>query len=136
MRPHLNTAWHSFLGIITSHEARERACGSLCAAHVANWLVSCHLVFLQIGKLGFSAGALQLLSLLSWLLQTLCFPDNKKSCCVFCVFSLDADFIFAEFTEKGVLNVGAIKSNLLKEQLGYYLDICCTLLSSKINVND
>lgn len=65
MRLHLNTAWHSFLGIITSHEARDRSQGLLCAAHVANWLVSCHLVFLQIGKLSFSAGALELLSLLS-----------------------------------------------------------------------
>lgn len=65
MRPHLNTAWHSFLGIIASHEAEERGQGLLCAAHVANWLVSCHLVFLQIGKLSFSAGALEPLSLLS-----------------------------------------------------------------------
>lgn len=66
---HLNTAWHSFLGIITSHEARERDWGLLCAAHLANWLVSCHLLFLQIGKLSFLAGASELLSLLSWFLQ-------------------------------------------------------------------
>lgn len=55
----------------------ERGWGSLCAAHVANWLVSCHLVFLQIGKLSFSAGALELLSLLSRLLQMIGYADRE-----------------------------------------------------------
>lgn len=77
MRLHLNTAWHSFLGIITSHEDGERGWGLLCAAHVANWLVSCHLVFLQIGKLSFSAGALELLSLLFRLPQIMLFTDGE-----------------------------------------------------------
>lgn len=77
MRPHLNTAWHSFLGIIASHVAGERDRGLLCAAHVANWLVSCHLVFLQIGKLSFSAGALEPLSLLSRLPQIVVFCDGE-----------------------------------------------------------
>lgn len=79
MRLHLNTAWHSFLGIITSHEAGEHGWGLLCAAHVANWLVSCHLVFLQIGKLSFSAGALELLSLLSRLPQIIGFADREMA---------------------------------------------------------
>lgn len=77
MRPHLNTAWHFFLGIIASHVAGERDRGLLCAAHVANWLVSCHLVFLQIGKLSFSAGALEPLSLLSRLPQIVVFCDGE-----------------------------------------------------------
>lgn len=79
MRLHLNTAWHSFLGIITSHEAGEQGWGLLCAAHVANWLVSCHLVFLQIGKLSFSARALELLSLLSRLPQIIGFTDREMA---------------------------------------------------------
>lgn len=54
----------------------------MCAAHVANWLVSCHLVFLQIGKLSFSAGALELLSLLSRLLQIIGFTDRGWIFCV------------------------------------------------------
>lgn len=57
----------------------ERGWGLLCAAHVANWLVSCHLVFLQIGKLSFSAGALELLSLLSRLLQIIGFADREMA---------------------------------------------------------
>lgn len=55
----------------------ERGWGLLCTAHVANWLVSCHLVFLQIGKLSFSAGALELLSLLSRLLQIIGFAHRE-----------------------------------------------------------
>lgn len=77
MRLHLNRAWHSFLGIITSYEAGEHGCGLLCAAHVANWLVSCHLVFLQIGKLSFPAGALELLSSLSLRLKISGFTDRE-----------------------------------------------------------
>lgn len=88
MRLHLNTAWHSFLGIITSHEAGEQGWGLLCAVHVANWLVSCHLVFPQIGKLSFSAGALQLLSLLSRLLQMIGFTDREMSVCSVCLLAL------------------------------------------------
>lgn len=88
MRLHLNTAWHSFLGIITSHEAGEQGWGLLCAAHVANWLVSCHLVFLQIGKLSFSAGALELLSLLSRLLEMIGFADWLTEMVVYSVFCL------------------------------------------------
>lgn len=89
MRLHLNTAWHSFLGIITSHEAGERGWGLLRAAHVANWLVSCHLVFLQIGKLSFLAGALELLSLLSRLLQMIGFAVREiAECSVFLSYLL------------------------------------------------
>lgn len=99
MRPHLNTAWHSFLGIIASHEAGERGWGLLCAAHVANWLVSCHLVFLQIGKLSFSAGELEPLSLLSRLAKIVMFYDVKMtehSVLSFiylpdCLFTVEAD---------------------------------------------
>lgn len=99
MRPHLNTAWHSFLGIIASHEAGERGWGLLCAAHVANWLVSCHLVFLQIGKLSFSAGALEPLSLLSRLPQIVVFCDGEMTehsvlCSIYlpdCSFTVQAD---------------------------------------------
>lgn len=79
MRPHLNTAWHSFLGIIASHEAGERGWGLLCAAHVANCLVSCHLVFLQIDKLSFSAGALEPLSLLSRLTKIVIFYNGEMT---------------------------------------------------------
>lgn len=57
----------------------ERGRGLLCAAHVANWLVSCHLVFLQIGKLSFSAGALEPLSLLSRLPQIEIFCDGEMT---------------------------------------------------------
>lgn len=94
MRPHLNTAWHSFLGIIASHEAGERGRGLLCAAHVANCLVSCHLVFLQIGKLSFSAGALEALSLLSRLAQIVVFCDGEMTqhCVVSCIYLIDCLF--------------------------------------------
>lgn len=84
MRLHLNTAWHSFLEIIASHEAGERGRGLLSAAHVANWLVSCHLLFLQIGKLSFSAGASELLSLLSRLHPVIGLFDRG----VFCTLSI------------------------------------------------
>lgn len=98
MRQHLNTAWHSFLGIITSHEAGQQGWGLLCAAHVANWLVSCHLVFLQIGKLSFSAGALELLRLLSRVLQMIGFTDREKAVySVFCLINL-VDCLSTEYT--------------------------------------
>lgn len=109
MRLHLNTAWHSFLGIITSHEAGEQGWGLLCAAHVANWLVSCHLVFLQIGKLSFSAGALELLSLLSRLLEMIGFTDREMAVYfVFCLIYF-VDCLFTEYTMFGDLNVGALR---------------------------
>lgn len=100
MRLHLNTAWHSFLGIITSHEARDQGWGLLCAAHVANWLVSCHLVFLQIGKLSFSAGALELLSLLSRLPQITGFTDRESEMAGYSVFCL-IYFVDSLFTVHG-----------------------------------
>lgn len=99
MRLHLNTAWHSFLGIITSHEARDRSRGLLCAAHVANWLVSCHLVFLQIGKLSFSAGALELLSLSSrFPLKLLTSLMEMAEQPVFCLVYV-ADCLFTVYME-------------------------------------
>lgn len=55
----------------------------LCTAHVANGLVSCHLVFLQIGKLSFSAGALEQLSLRSLLRQMI--GSTDRDVCIFSV---------------------------------------------------
>lgn len=90
--------------------------GVCCAAHVANWLVSCHLVFLQIGKLSFTAGALELLSLLSRLLQMIGFTDREMAAYSgFCLISFVEICSFLLFTDTAaVMEIKIVSLNKFK----------------------